>query len=414
MSLYLYSESYTDALGRPVTSANVAVLVQSAIGTPATGISIFPGGPLATLYQDAAGAIPLWNPFTPDGLGTISFYVAAGTYTVQTYGASLSHPLIQQDISIGAGGIADPIMWSGPYNSSTAYQKNDVVSYGGSSWISILSSTNHTPITGTYWQLLAQAGSSGGGGTAGIQGIQGLQGPIGLTGLSGSSGATGQGFTYRAVYSATTTYAVYDVVTYSGSSYVCIGAGSAHQPDTSPLFWTLMVSIGGTGIAGPVGPTGPATITTGSTTTGSPGSSATVTNVGTSSAMILNFVVPSGLTGATGPGAAWGSITGTLSSQTDLEAALTAQKPIRTVTANDTATNADYTILCDATSGVITETLPASPITGAIMNIKKIDSSSNAVTVSGNGKNVEGASTAVLTIQGMSITIQYNTAWWVI
>lgn len=53
---------------------------------------------------------------------------------------------------------------------------------------------------------------------------------------------------------------------------------------------------------GPTGPTGPAgTVAIGSTTTGSAGTSALVSNVGTSTAAILNFTIPRGDTGATGP-----------------------------------------------------------------------------------------------------------------
>lgn len=60
---------------------------------------------------------------------------------------------------------------------------------------------------------------------------------------------------------------------------------------------------GDTGSTGATGPKGDAaaTITVGSTTTGNPGTSATVTNSGTSSAVVLNFTIPKGDTGATGP-----------------------------------------------------------------------------------------------------------------
>lgn len=52
---------------------------------------------------------------------------------------------------------------------------------------------------------------------------------------------------------------------------------------------------------GPAGEQGPAgTITIGSVTTGAAGSSATVTNIGTASAAVLDFVIPRGNTGATG------------------------------------------------------------------------------------------------------------------
>lgn len=61
---------------------------------------------------------------------------------------------------------------------------------------------------------------------------------------------------------------------------------------------------GATGAAGPTGATGPAgtaaTATAGSTTTGVPGSSASVTNVGTVNAAVFDFVIPRGDVGATG------------------------------------------------------------------------------------------------------------------
>ena len=62
------------------------------------------------------------------------------------------------------------------------------------------------------------------------------------------------------------------------------------------------------GVPGETGPAGQdgsdgqaATITVGSTTTGSAGTNASVTNSGTSSAAVLNFIIPRGETGATGP-----------------------------------------------------------------------------------------------------------------
>ena len=58
---------------------------------------------------------------------------------------------------------------------------------------------------------------------------------------------------------------------------------------------TLTIELGTPGAQGNA-----ATIAAGTTTTLSPGSSATVTNVGTSSAAVFNFGIPSGLTGATG------------------------------------------------------------------------------------------------------------------
>ena len=65
------------------------------------------------------------------------------------------------------------------------------------------------------------------------------------------------------------------------------------------------VNIGPLTVVGPQGPTGaqgPAgTITIGTVTTGDPGSSASVINVGTEAAAILNIQIPRGNTGAQGP-----------------------------------------------------------------------------------------------------------------
>lgn len=71
----------------------------------------------------------------------------------------------------------------------------------------------------------------------------------------------------------------------------------------------------------------PATVTVGTTTTLSSGSSATVTNVGTASAAILNFGIPMGATGS-GTTFVWGGATGNLSDQTDLNTALSAKAPL--------------------------------------------------------------------------------------
>ena len=79
-----------------------------------------------------------------------------------------------------------------------------------------------------------------------------------------------------------------------------------------------------------------------------------------------------------------------------------------------TITNADETLLCDATSGAFAITLPAAPVSGEWYSIQKIDSSVNAVTIGGNGKNVMGAASQTLPAQWNSYTVQYNgTAWFV-
>ena len=55
--------------------------------------------------------------------------------------------------------------WKGPYNNSTAYVADDVVSSGGSSYVCILASTGNAVSNGTYWQIMSSAGTNGSNGT---------------------------------------------------------------------------------------------------------------------------------------------------------------------------------------------------------------------------------------------------------
>jgi hypothetical protein len=82
-------------------------------------------------------------------------------------------------------------------------------------------------------------------------------------------------------------------------------------------------------------------------------------------------------------------------------------------TAAYTATSDDLSVPCDATSGAVTITLPAAPKTGEWKGLKKVDSSGNACTYSGNGKNIEGAATLVYSTQYQHAMAQYDgTQWW--
>ncbi len=90
---------------------------------------------------------------------------------------------------------------------------------------------------------------------------------------------------------------------------------------------------------------------------------------------------------------------------------------IDTVTSNTTVDLTNGTILVDSSSGNIVITLPASAEANKkVYNIKKIDSSNNTVTIDGeSGELIDGASTAVITIQYESITIQSNgIAWYIL
>ena len=109
----------------------------------------------------------------------------------------------------------------------------------------------------------------------------------GRTGAKGDKGDPGQAATITAG-TATSLPA--------GSNPTVVNSGTS----TNAVF-NFGIPKGDKGDTGDTGAPGQAaTISVGSTTTGAPGTNASVTNVGTSSAAVLNFTVPRGATGATG------------------------------------------------------------------------------------------------------------------
>ena len=89
---------------------------------------------------------------------------------------------------------------------------------------------------------------------------------------------------------------------------------------------------------------------------------------------------------------------------------------IVTKTSDYTATEYDYTILCDATSGDITITLPnAALVIGHVYSIKKIDSTTNTVTIEALvSDTIDGSNTVSTDIQWTSIFIQSDGNNWYI
>lgn len=85
-----------------------------------------------------------------------------------------------------------------------------------------------------------------------------------------------------------------------------------------------------------------------------------------------------------------------------------------TKTASYVATTADTVILCDATSGDITITLPtAVGISGKVFNIKKTNSNANSVTIDANAsQTIDGDLTQIITSQYDSVTIVSDGSNW--
>lgn len=127
---------------------------------------------------------------------------------------------------------------------------------------------------------------------------QNLRGPQGQQGEQGEPGADGTGVTILGSY---------DSLGDLQEAHPTGNDGDAYMVDGDLYVWSSTDSqwknVGQ--IQGPAGPQGvpgtAATVNVGTTQTGDAGTDATVTNGGTTSAAVLNFVIPRGATGATGP-----------------------------------------------------------------------------------------------------------------
>jgi hypothetical protein len=143
----------------------------------------------------------------------------------------------------------------------------------------------------------------------GPTGPTGATGPVGPTGLTGPTGATGTAATVAVGPTTTGAAGTSATVTNSGTSSAAVFNFTIPQGATGPTGPTGPTGTTGapgpTGLTGPTGASGPtgtaATVAVGTTTTGAAGTSASVTNSGTSSAATFNFTIPRGDTGLTGP-----------------------------------------------------------------------------------------------------------------
>jgi len=90
--------------------------------------------------------------------------------------------------------------------------------------------------------------------------------------------------------------------------------------------------------------------------------------------------------------------------------------PITTINTNTTLLSSNYVVMADSSSGNIVIQLPAASIhTGRTYHIKKIDSSTNLVTLSGNiAETIDGLNTQAINTQYISLTIVSNGSNWFI
>jgi hypothetical protein len=122
------------------------------------------------------------------------------------------------------GPTGTSFVWQGRYTQSSTYSLYNVVEYSGSSYISLgTASPGLTPSTSTQsWNLLAS---------------------------KGANGATGTSFVWEGSYSTASTYNLYEVVQYSGSSYISITTSNlGNTPSTATQSWDLMAASGSSGM----------------------------------------------------------------------------------------------------------------------------------------------------------------------
>jgi len=132
----------------------------------------------------------------------------------------------------GPVGPAGPtgLNWRGSWSSTVPYRVNDAVFYEGTSYVATASSLGFNPneFSTTVWNRLAQ------------------------------------GLNWLGAWSSSTTYYLNDSVSYRGSTYISLSGylysspNTGNEPDTSPINWGLLASIGGVGPQGPIGPAGTA------------------------------------------------------------------------------------------------------------------------------------------------------------
>jgi hypothetical protein len=174
--------------------------------------------------------------------------------------------------------------------------------------------------------IAAHPGPQGDTGPRGYSVLNGTSDPISSTGIDGdfyinttshsifgpkTSGAWGSGTSLggNSVLNGSTDPSI--AIGSNGDFYINTTSKTIFGPKTSGAWGSGTSLVGPTGATGSTGATGAkgdaaATISVHSTTTGAAGTNASVTNSGTSSAVLLDFVIPRGADGATGATGATG------------------------------------------------------------------------------------------------------------
>jgi hypothetical protein len=307
--------------GTPGTAATVQVGTTSTVayGIPAAVLNS--GTPNAAVLNFSIPQGQAGNPGNPGTAATVqvgsTLTLAAGASASVLNSGTPNAAILNFSIPRGADGATGaqgpPVSFQGPWLSTTVYGVGSVVSFNGSSYISLIASnTGNQPVTSTtQWSLLAQQGATG---TTGQQGLMGLPGANGqaATVQAGSTTTATPGVPASVVNVGTPSAAIFNFSIPQGIAGTNGTAGTAATIQvgttaTVPAGTSASVSNSGTTNAAvlnfsiPSGTAGTAaTVQVGSTSTVAGGTSASVSNSGTSNAAVLNFSIPQGLAGTNG------------------------------------------------------------------------------------------------------------------
>ena len=145
--------------------------------------------------------------------------------------------------------------WADSWNSSTEYELNDVVKYGGNAYVytNALASTGNLPTNTTYWKTMVEGINFVGVYSSGVTYKPGDAVSHGgnlylcenvATGYTPPNGSywskIASGIQYEGAYASGTAYQKDDIVSYGGSVYIALQDGTGNLP-TNTTYWAKLV-----------------------------------------------------------------------------------------------------------------------------------------------------------------------------
>jgi hypothetical protein len=145
--------------------------------------------------------------------------------------------------------------WADTYNTSTEYELNDVVKYGGNAYVytNAVATTNNLPTNTTYWKTMVEGinflgvYSSGTAYKPGDSVTHGGNLYLAENATTGNTPPNGtywsklaSGIQYEGAYSSSTNYQKDDIVSYGGSVYIALSDFINYVP-TNETYWAKLV-----------------------------------------------------------------------------------------------------------------------------------------------------------------------------